>query len=192
MSSLNVLFRLFSRTGKTTTITVSTRNWKGVESIIRILIIAVTYSRSSSTHILSTILTSSNTTNRMFPVATETNRLTIKQSIYTTADLLHRTPTSIWHQWWTLDSVDRRITSSRRCIRCGCIETNKLGNALYIVICFMWCSTTPNSKRIWTLKIKEIWRRWFERWCAYSFDLTNRCDCYIPLGSSWLLDIYDT
>ena len=31
----------------------------------------------------------------MFPVATETNRLTIKQSIYTTADLLHRTPTSI-------------------------------------------------------------------------------------------------
>jgi hypothetical protein len=26
---------------------------------------------------------------------------------------------------------------------------------------------------------------------AYSFDLTNRCDCYIPLGSSWLLNIYD-
>jgi hypothetical protein len=92
VSSLNILFRLFSRTGKTTTITVSTRNWKGVESIIRILIIAVTYSQSSSTHILSTIVTSSNTTNRMFPVATETKRLTIKQSIYTTADyfIAHR------------------------------------------------------------------------------------------------------
>ena len=82
VSSLNVLF--FSNRKNNDNHRFNSQQERGVNSIVWTLIIAVTYSRSPSTHIHwsidDIIKTHSNTTNRMFPVATETKRFTWRLS----------------------------------------------------------------------------------------------------------------